>query len=371
MKTRAFLSTDSHPLGLFVSILLLFAALAHAEPPSPASAPVTLAQAARPSATARPFYEGKTIQMIVAFAPGGTTDISARLVAKHLGKHIPGNPAIIVQNMGGAGGVIAANHLYNLAKRDGLTIAAMGRANYLDQMVGRPEVRFDFRNFGWIGNYNTAPMMIACRTDSGYTSDDRIRAATKPPRMGTTGSGSISFIFASLVAEALKLKVNHVVGYKSGREVDLGIERGEADCRATSDITIIRSPWPEWMAKRFVTFVVQQGPKKSRVLPQEVPTVYDLASREAKPALDLMDVMLAYTEFDRPFAAPPEVPAEQMHILRDSFEKMIADPGFSAEAKKLLDWDGSYLTGEQLQRKIERTVSQTPEIIKQIQEILQ
>ncbi|MBI4526532.1 MAG: hypothetical protein HY695_22255 [Deltaproteobacteria bacterium] len=356
-------------VSFFVAVLALGFVRAGSAGPSRVS--ITLSQAARPGSTARPYYEGKSLQMIVGTTPGGTTDISARLVAKHFGKHIPGNPAILVQNMGGAGGVIASNHLYNIAKRDGLTIGALLRANYLEQMVGRPEVRFDFRKFSWIGSYNSAPMMLACRTDTGYTSVEKIRAAKKPPRFGSSGSGSIGFIFGNLLEEALNFKLIPVLGYKSGRDIDLGVERGEVDCRASSDITIIRSPWPEWLEKRFMSFVVQQGPKKSRILPQEVPTIYELTSPEAKRVLDLVEVMLAYTEFDRPFAAPPDTPREQLRILRESFEKMLADPGFSADAKKLLDWDSSYLNGEQLQRKIERTLTQDAEIVKRVKEILQ
>jgi len=327
------------------------------------------AQATRPTPASTPFYEGKTVHLIVTTGAGGTTDIAGRLVARHLNGHIPGNPNIIVQNMPGAGGVVGANHLYNLAKPDGLTIAIMSRATYLDQMVGRAEVRFDFRKFSWIGSFNRAPMMMACRTDTGYTSINNIRAAKSPPRFGQSGTGSIGFIFSSLVAEALNLSIKHVTGYGSGREIDLGIERGESDCRATSDITIIRSPWPGWIEKGFITFLLQQGPAKSRLLPQ-IPTVYELVPPEAKPVLSLMDVMLAYTEFDRPFAAPPGVPRQQLQILRESFEKMVRHPKFSVEAKKLVDWDGSYLSGEALQRKIEQTVTQPPEVIRRIKEIL-
>ena len=344
---------------VFIALLLLSAPAARLEP----------AHAAAPAA--RPFYEGKTIQLIVATGTGGTTDIAARLVAKHLGQHIPGNPTVIVQNMPAGGGIGGANYLYGVVKRDGLTIGGLIRSSYLDQMVGRPEVSFDFRKFGWIGSFNSAPMMLVCRTDSGYTSLERIRAAATPPRMGSSGKGSISYIFSNLIEETLKLKFNHVLGFKSGRDIDLGVERGEADCRASSDITIIRSPWPEWLEKRFMTFILQQGPKKSRVLPQDLPTVYELASPEAKSLLNLMEIMLAYTEFDRPYAAPPETPPEQLRTLREGFEKMLADPGFAADAKRLVDWDGSYLSGEQMQKKIDRTVTQPPEVINRIKEILQ
>jgi tripartite-type tricarboxylate transporter receptor subunit TctC len=317
------------------------------------------------------YYQGKTLNLIVAFGPGGVTDISARLVARYLGRHIPGNPNIVVQNMPGAAGISAANHLYNLAKRDGLTIAAMGRANYLEQLVGKAEVRFDFRRFSWVGSFNNAPMMLTCRSDRGFGTIEKLRALKAPPRVGQGGSGSISTIFTSLVEEALDVKFHNVMGYQSGREIDLALERGEIDCRASSDITVLRSPWPEWLEKRFVSFVVQQGPKRSRVLPAEVPTVYELASAGAKPVLDLMSVMLAFTEFDRPFAAPPELPAQLLQTLRAGFEKMLADPEFSSDAKKLVDWDGSYFNGAQLHKKIEATVSQPPDVVKRIKQILQ
>ncbi len=332
---------------------------------------LTLLSAGDLSSAQTSYYQGKTLQLIVAFGTGGVTDISARLVGRYLGKHLPGHPNVVVQNMSGAAGISAANYLYNVAKRDGLTVTAMGRANYLEQMTDKPEVRFDFRKFSWVGSFNNAPMMLACRADRGLTSPEKIRAAKTPPRIGQGGSGSISTIFSSLVEEALNLKFQNVMGYQSGREIDLALERGEIDCRASSDITILRSPWPEWLERRFVTFLVQQGPNKSRVLSAEVPTVHELAPAESKAVLNLMSVMLAFTEFDRPFAAPPNLPGPLLQTLRDGFEKMVADPGFAAEGKKLVDWDGSYLNGEQLQKRIEATVSQPPDVIKRIKQILQ
>lgn len=324
-------------------------------------------QAAEP----RSFYEGKTITLIISTSPGGATDVAGRLASRYLGKYIPGQPNIIAQNMPGAGGIVSANYLSNVAKPDGLTILAVNRANYLDQMVGRPEVKLDFRKLNWIGSFNRAPMMVACRKDSSYTSVEAMRAAKTPARFGEGGTGSISYVFSSLVAEILDFKVKHVTGYGSAREIDLGVERGEADCRATSDITLVRPPWPTWVQQGYMTFVVQQGPVKSRVLPQTTPTVYALAPANAKSTLNLMDVMLAYTDFDRPFAAPPDLPPERLQILRDAFEKMLGDPNFVNEAKKLVDWDGtSHLSGVELQKKIETTVTQPPEVIKRIREIL-
>lgn len=319
----------------------------------------------------RTFYEGRTINFVVSTSPGGLTDIAARLVARHLGKHIFGHPDLVVRNMPGAGGITAANYVFRIAKPDGLTILAVNRANYLEQMVGRPEVKFDFRKFSWIGSFNRAPMMIACRANTPYTSVEGLRAGPTPPRLGSSGAGSISYIFGNLVAGILNLKIKHVTGYGSGREIDLGMERGEVDCRATSDITVLRSPWPRWMKQGFVSFVLQQGPRKSSLLPPQIPTVHELASAEAKPTLDLMEVALAYTEFDRPYAAPPGVPEERLRLLREGFERMLKDVNFKNEAKRLLDWDGSaYLSGTELQKKIEKTVTQPPEMIRRIKEIL-
>jgi len=319
---------------------------------------------------ARPFYEGKTIQILVAAGPGATTDISARLVGRFIGKHVPGNPNVLVQNVPGAGGVVAANQVYNLTKPDGLTFLAVTRSNYLDQMVGKPEVKFDFRKFSWVGSFNKSPMMVACRSDTRYQSISAMRSAKTPPRFGQAGTGSISFVFANLISKVFDIKIKNVLGYGSGREIDLGMERGEADCRATSDITVIREPWNRWLKENWVTFVVQQGPEKSRLLPP-VPTVNELAPPEGTPVVKLMNVMLAYTEFDRPYAAPPAVPKERLQILRDSFERMLKDPEFAAEAKKQLDWDGAtFLSGEDLRKKIEATVTQPPDVIKRVKEVL-
>src|SRR5262245_56429904 len=322
-------------------------------------------------AETRSFYEGRTITMLISTSPGGATDVAGRLLTRHLGKYIPGHPNIIAQNMPGAGGIVAANYLYNVAKPDGLTILAVNRANYLDQMAGRPEVKLDFRKLNWIGSFNRAPMMIACRRDSTFTTVEALRSAKAPARFGEGGTGSISYVFSNLVGAVLDFKVKHVTGYGSAREIDLGVERGEADCRASSDITLVRPPWPNWVQQGYVAFVVQQGPVKSRLLPQSTPTVYELAPASAKPTLSLMDIMVAYTEFDRPFATAPGVPKERLQTLREGFEKMLTDPGFIGEAKKLVDWDStSYLSGEALQSSIEKTVTQQAEVIKRIKEIL-
>jgi tripartite-type tricarboxylate transporter receptor subunit TctC len=272
--------------------------------------------------------------------------------------------------MSGGGGLVAANYIYNVSKPDGLAILAVSRANYMEQMIGRPEVKTDFRKLSWLGSFNRTPMMTVCRSDTPYKSIAAIKAAKTPPRFGQSGTGSISYVFGKLVESIFDVKFKNVTGFKSARETDLALERGEIDCRSSSDLTVIREPWPGWMKEKFVTFILQQGPEKSNLIPP-VSTVYELAPPEAKPTVDLMQVMLAFTEFDRPFAAPPGLPQDRLQILRDAFLKVLKDKEFIAEGRKLLDWDGSsHMSGEQLQKKIETTMNQPPEVIKRIKEIL-
>ena len=316
------------------------------------------------------FYDGKTIQIIVSSGTGATTDFTARLVARYLGKYIPGNPSIVAYNMPGGGGLVAANYIYNVSKPDGLTILAVSRANYMEQMLGRPEVKTDFRKLSWLGSFNKTPMMAACRSDTPFKSIEAIKASKTPPRFGQSGTGSISYVFGRLLESIFDVKFRNVTGFKSARETDLAMERGEVDCRASSDLTVIRAPWNRWIKERYVTFIIQQGPEKSPLIPP-VPTVYDLAPPEAKSSVDLMGIMLAFTEFDRPFAAPPALPKERLQILREAFLKMLKDREFIAEGRTLLDWDGSsHFSGEQLQKTIELTMNQPPEVIKRIKEIL-
>jgi tripartite-type tricarboxylate transporter receptor subunit TctC len=240
----------------------------------------------------------------------------------------------------------------------------------MEQLIGRPEVKLDFRKLSWLGSFNRTPMMAACRSDTPFKSLAAIKASKTPPRFGQSGTGSISYVFGRLLENIFEVKFKNVTGFQGARETDLAMERGEVDCRASSDLTVIRSPWNRWVKERFVTFILQQGPEKSPLIPP-VPTVYELAPPEAKASVDLMGIMLAFTEFDRPFAAPPAVPQERLQILREGFLRMLKDKEFAAESKNVLDWDGnSYMTGEQLQKKIETTMNQPPDVIKRIKEIL-
>ena len=199
------------------------------------------------------FYQGKTIRIIVGNLPGDTHDLFARAYSRHMGKHIPGNPAILVQNMPGAGGMIAANHVYNVAKPDGLTLGSPSPALYYAQLIGSKEVKFSWPKFTFIGSPERNGHLLFMRSDSPYKTLDDIRKAKEPPRCAATGVGTSGHDVPKLFDEMIGLKFNLITGYPGGAEMDLAIERGEAQCRAiTVAAFFAREPFLTWYKSGFV-----------------------------------------------------------------------------------------------------------------------
>jgi putative tricarboxylic transport membrane protein len=181
-----------------------------------------------------PFYQGKTITFITGSPAGDLFDLYVRTVGQFMVKHIPGNPDVIVQNMPGAGHIIAANYVYNIAKPDGLTLAGTLATLYIDQLVGQPEVKYDWAKFTWIGNAGKSPMLLYMRADSPYKTIDDVRNAKEPPKCGTTGMSNSGYVVPKLLEETIGAKFNVVLGYQGGGAIDLAVERGEVVCRAFS-----------------------------------------------------------------------------------------------------------------------------------------
>ena len=178
-----------------------------------------------------PFYQGKTIRIVVGNLAGDAYDLWARIFAQHMGKYIPGNPASIVQNMPGAGGVIAANYVYSVAKPDGLTLGAFGPSMYFDQLAKRKEVQFDWSKFTWIGTPEQTEFILIMRTDTPYRTIEDVRKATQPPKCGATGTSTSGYYIPKFLHDGLGIKFDIVRGYPGGGEIDLAIERGEVQCR--------------------------------------------------------------------------------------------------------------------------------------------
>src|SRR6185503_3328472 len=173
-----------------------------------------------------PVYQGKTITIIVGYLSGDGYDVWARLLAAHMGKHLPGHPNVIVQNMPGAGSMIAANHIYNLAKPDGLTLGAIGPSLYLDQVVGKKEVQFDWAKFGWVGSTENTPWLLYMSSSTPFKSIEDVRKAKEAPKCSATSTGTSGHFIPKLLEEAMGAKFNVVMGYQGGAEQDLAFERG-------------------------------------------------------------------------------------------------------------------------------------------------
>jgi tripartite-type tricarboxylate transporter receptor subunit TctC len=317
------------------------------------------------------FYQGKTVRTVVGYLAGDGFDIWARIVSAHLGKHIPGNPEFIVQNMPGASSRIAANYIYGVAKPDGLTIGAIGGSLYLDQLQGRKEVQFDWGKFSWLGSTDRIEWLFYMRSDSPYKTLEDIRKVSEPPKCSTTGTGTSGHFVPRLLEETLKLRIKLVAGYRGGSEQDLALERGEVQCRALSVPTFLsREPFQTWRKKGLVRVLAQTGKKRDPRLP-DVPTIYELMDEAKTPESGrrLVTVILASGNLGRPYIAPPGLAPERLKLLREAFMKAMNDPELLADVKKnKLEVEPT--NGEDLEKIARDSVNQSPEIIERMKKVL-
>lgn len=283
-----------------------------------------------------PFYQGKTISIIVGTKAGDVYDLYPRLLAEFMPKHIPGNPNIIVQNMPGAASLIAANNVYNVAKPDGLTIGAIYPALYFDQLIKKPEAKYDWAKWNWIGSPVKSNQLLYMRADTPYKSIDDVRKSSTAPKCGATGIASTGYYMPKLLEEVLGAKFDIVSGYVSGQDIDLAVERGELQCRAfTITAYHAREPFISWRKKNFTNVLIQTGTKRDPRL-KESPTIYELMDNYKVVAAgrSLAKVILASGDFGRPLVFAPGVPADRVKILRDAFDKTIVESAFLAAAEK-------------------------------------
>jgi tripartite-type tricarboxylate transporter receptor subunit TctC len=316
------------------------------------------------------FFKDKSIRLLVGTSTGGAMDDWGRFIAQYLGKHIPGNPDVVVQNMPGAGTVIAANHLYNIAKPDGLTLGLVNPGIYVDQLIGAQEIRFDWPKFSWIGSPERVDQVLFVRADA-YKSLEDIRMAKEAPRCGATGRAGLAYFLPKLVEEALGLKIHMVLGYGGGGDMNLAIEKGEIQCRAgTVSAYVGREPTSTWIKTGFVRALVQSGSTRYPKLP-DVPTLYQLMEthKTADATKRVAKVMLSSGDFGRPIMAPPGMPADRIKILREAFNKTMNDPALLADAKKR-KWDLDATSGEELESIAKEVMVQPPEVIERVKKLL-
>jgi tripartite-type tricarboxylate transporter receptor subunit TctC len=322
-------------------------------------------------AQGEPFYKGKTIRVMIGSTAGGFYDRWGRLFARHMGKYIPGQPEIIAQNMPGAGSVIVTNHVYSVAKPDGLTIAMPLNSVYVDQLVGRKEVQFDLRKFHWIGSPAVESVIFYMRADAPYKSIADVIKAKEPPKCGGTGTASSDYILSKVLEETVGAKFNSILGYAGGTEIDIAVEKGEVVCRAHSTSAHFgREPFDTWHKKNFDRHLVQTSRKRdSRAA--DVPTLEEIFDQYKVAAANrrFAQVVLAAGDFGRPLMVTPGTPPDRVKILREAMLKTLKDPEVVAEAKKSrMDVDPT--TGEELETLVKEIFDSPPDVLERVKRIL-
>ncbi|HET8568984.1 MAG TPA: tripartite tricarboxylate transporter substrate-binding protein [Candidatus Limnocylindria bacterium] len=295
------------------------------------SAPTSGGTAA-PTATAdlAAFYRGKTVTIIVGYDAGGGYDTYARTLAAHIGKQIPGNPSVIVENMPGAGSIKAANHLFAAAPKDGTVFGTFGRGLPYTELIGDPAAQFKSAQFNWIGSMNDEVSICIVRPDAPVKKFDDLLTTTV--KIGATGPDDDTGFFPRFLNGALGTKFQLVTGYAGGNDVNLAIERGEVQGRCGFSWSSLVSTRPQWADPKNMTILLQMSLAKHPQIPSSVPLILEYAKNDEQK--QMLEVIFSRQTMGRPFAAPPGVPADRVKALRDAFDKTMQDPEFKAAAEK-------------------------------------
>jgi tripartite-type tricarboxylate transporter receptor subunit TctC len=318
------------------------------------------------------FYQGKTMRIIVGFTAGGLYDVYARLLARYMGKHIPGTPNIIVQNMPGAGSIIATNYVANVVKPDGLTLGMVGSGIYLDQLMGVKEAQFDVRKMPFIGSVDQRDLVMYMRADAPWKTIEDIVAAKEAPKCGATGTSDLTTIMINIMDETLGAKFTNVRGYPGGVEIDLAIEKGELHCRGTGITThFAREPYHTWHKNGFDRHILQTGIQKDARI-ADAPTLPDLMEKRKTPAIarSVAKLMLLSATAGRPLISTPGVPAERVKMLREAYLKAFKEPELLAEAKKAR-MDVELLSGEEVEKEFRDAMTQPPEVVARLKKLME
>jgi tripartite-type tricarboxylate transporter receptor subunit TctC len=311
------------------------------------------------------FYKGKTVDMMIGYSVGGGYDVYARLIARHLGKHIPGNPIVTPKNMDGAGSLRLANWLYNVASKDGLVLGTIGRGTGFDPLLGSKTAHFDGTKFNWIGSANDeVSVCVVWNGRSKVTKFDDL--LTQQLAVGGTGAAADTDQFPRIINGVLGTKMKIITGYPGGNDVNLAMERGEVDGRCGWSWSSVKSTRATWVGGKQITILTQLALAKHPDLP-DVPLIVDLAKNDEQR--QILKLIFARQSLGRPYRAPPGVPAERVAMLRKAFMDTMADKEFLAEAEKA-QLEITPIAGEAVQ-KLVADVYQTPaEIAHKAAEIL-
>ena len=332
----------------FACVTLIVAAAAHA----PAKAQ-----------SVEEFYRGRSMPLIIGFSVGSGYDIYARLLARFMGKHIPGNPTIVPQNMPGAGSQRAAQYLYSVAPKDGSVFGTMSRSMPVEPLLG--DAKFDGRAFTWIGNIaNNNSLCATWHTVGIKTWQD---AVTKSYVLGGQGPGSDLDLFGTLLKNVFGAKIKIISGYPGGNDVNLAMERREIDGRCGWSWDSIKSTRPDWLRDNKIDLLVVFAIEKSPDIPAHVPLALDKVDNEEMR--QILRIHLAAQAFGRPFAAPPDIPPDRKAALRAAFDATMKDKEFIEETTKV-SLEVSPIAGAEIDRLLEGIYKSPPELVAKAKQIM-
>ena len=309
-------------------------------------------------AQAQDFYAGKTLSLSTHTGPGGGYDTLIRLYSRHVARHLPGKPNIIVMNQPGAGGLTAFNHAGKVAPQDGTFITLVGQGLMVHEPTGQPGMQMSLAAFKWLGNFSQAPNVTAVWSSSkARTLEDARRMEVV---LGSTGAGSPDAQIPTVYNALLGTKFKVVFGYEGGGALNLAMERGEIEGRGTNTWGSYKATLPAAVAQGRLIPLIQIGLKKDRDLP-DAPLFLDVVKGDAErePVARFLSLTTAVS---RPLAAPPGVPDERVELLRKAFDATVADPEFLAEAQRL-SVDIDPMTGAQVQEAVRQILATPREVI--------
>ena len=321
---------------------------------------MALASAAAAQDSVASFYRGRTVTVVVGSSPGGGYDLYGRLLARFLSRHIPGNPAVVVQNMPGAASNVAAAYVYNVAPKDGTVLGAIFMGAVVDPLFGDVKRNtHDTSKFNYIGNANSDAYVCLVRTDAGINS--LADAFDKEIVMGASAEGASTRDFPSMLKNLLGVKFKIVAGYPGTREINLAIEKGEVQGGCGETWSSVAATYPAWFATKLVKPLVQESNIGYPELDKAgVPLVKAFARTPEQ--LQILDLVYSQTTFGRPYVVAPGVPQERVEALRKAFMDTMTDPDLVSEARRI-NLDIAPIPGEDLQKLIAKLYATAPEIV--------
>ncbi len=310
------------------------------------------------------FYKGKTVSIYVGYSAGGGYDTYARVLSRHLGRFIPGNPTVVVQNMPGAGSARMVNWLYNVAPKDGTALGASARGIAFDTLLGQPGSKFDAQKLSWIGSMNNEVSVCVSWHDSKVKTFDDMY--TKELIVGGTGGSADTDQFPQVLNGVLGTKFKVIVGYRGGNDINIAMERGEVKGRCGWSWSSVVSTRGNWLKEKKINILVQLSLSKHEDL-KNVPLVTELAKTDEQKAI--MKLVFARQVLGRPIIAPPNLPADRLAALRKAFMDTMKDKTFKTETDKA-KMETEAVSGEEIQKLIDEAYKTPPAVVKKVADLL-